>query len=118
MTPTTAAKHMPLSVDCTHADYYRERYLSVHAAEYLCLSTDVLYRLVANHQIGCRRAGAGRSARLLFSQADLDRWRASYRVEANGEPRPLGKLAPVRQRGHAAPTVEELMPPDAERVFG
>jgi excisionase family DNA binding protein len=76
-----ASLTLPVSVPPGHPDYTRETYSLAQAAAYLCVSATWVYREVAAGQLAHRRHGSGRNARITFSQADLDAWRQSRRVE-------------------------------------
>lgn len=72
---------LPPSVSPEHPDYHRERYDVRAATAYLCVSRWTLDREIAARRISCRR-GPGKNSRVMFSQADLDAWRVSRRIES------------------------------------
>lgn len=82
----------PEIVSADHPRYAVEQFTVAHAAAYLDVSPGRLYELVATKAIGHRRDSVHA---IRFSQADLDTWRASRRVEA--------EEAPVRVRRRPAP---------------
>lgn len=90
------------------------RYYSVdEAAEYLELSRHSVYRLVTCHKIGCHRPGLA-SRPIKFTQAQLDAYLDSTRVDPAGQPaRPAhrGRRRQGRQVG-----LECRAPLDGKRV--
>lgn len=74
---------LPVSLPASDPDYTRERYSVGQAAAYLCASTKLVYTLAASGRLAHRRDGRGRTNRLLFSQADLDGYRATSRIESH-----------------------------------
>lgn len=103
---------LPPTLRPSDPDYSRERYGPAEAALYLAISKDALYDAVHARAIGHRRLRPGRGGKIFFSQADLDAWRASQRIEAEG---------PATGRAHVAKTsrgvdLQQLMP--RQRAFG
>jgi excisionase family DNA binding protein len=79
MRKLTHAVTLPPAVTPNDPEYTRERYSTSQASVYLGVSREFLYRQVEQHRIGHLREG--RMVRL--SQADLDAWRQSRRVEVS-----------------------------------
>jgi excisionase family DNA binding protein len=74
-TPTAVLPQLVAESDTLYA---LERFTPAQAAGYLGIAIDSVYSHAAGGRIGYRRAGR----RILFSQADLDLWRAAHRVPA------------------------------------
>lgn len=96
----TAAVALPPSLSPEHPDYRRERYDVRQAAEYLCLSPSTVYQEAAAGRLSHRRQRTTRAekrgGRLWFSQADLDAWRESARVETAPRSTSTPTFVPLR----------------------
>lgn len=111
MATSTKPVTLPPTLRSSDPDYTRERYSTPQAAQYLGVSENSLYTLMGNGEIGFRRRGAGHGARARFSQADLDAWRARYRIDVDAR---HGMRAAAKRPSDDA-EVERLLP--KERYF-
>lgn len=82
------------------------------AATRLGISVGNLYARVARREIACYRLGTGPSARLRFTDADLDTYLARQRHPAIAE-----RVAMTRATTAATTPFDDLMPPVDQRVF-
>jgi hypothetical protein len=89
---------LPASVHPDHPDYTLERYDVRQAAVYLGRAVPFIYGEVAGRRIAYRRDNPENShatkrrttARIRFSQKDLDAWRDARRVEVKPKPKMVG----------------------------
>lgn len=90
---------LPPTLPADHPDYVRERFTVKQAALYLDIKAWHVYAEMAAGRLGYRR---DTPRRLRLSQADLDAWRASKRVDVLREP--------VRVPRHRAAAIRALKP--------
>src|SRR5688572_32870812 len=101
---TARPVELPLTLHVKHPDYTRERYDTAQAALYLNVPISSVYTAIGTKTIGHRRQGHGRGGRVRFSQADLDAWRESQRVE------PESRIVPRRERAARVAELHRLIP--------
>ncbi len=107
MAAQRAAVELPPTLAPSDPDYTRERYDVKQAAAYLVVTPTTVYIEANAHALGHRKDG---NRRRVFSQADLDAWRAARRVESEDR-RPL-RPVPRRATRQLAP-----LPLPKQRVF-
>lgn len=90
-------------------DRTRYRLTVADAARYLDLPLKTVYRLVETRAIDHLRTGAGRTGRIKFSEAGLERWIAAHRVTAAD----ARHTTPPR----AASALTDLVSPEDLRMF-
>lgn len=100
----------PPSLDPTDPDYTRERYTTSQAAAYLQMARCLMTGIVARGEISYRRVS---SRKYLFSQADLDQFRAGQREEAR--PVSMRRPRPAAREAASGGAVLPMVPPSARR---